>query len=198
MSNGLTELYPTEWMAAVDRRNRRAYRAVAGVIREFFSPESVLDVGCGTCAIANYLKREGVREVAGIDGSMASKELARDDVDWSHWDARTGPWQADRQFDVVICTEFAEHVPHEQSQHIVDTLTGATGKWLWFAACPPTPHRRSARKKLQHLNEQPQTYWLSRMQLDVDWPKTIAAKKRLVELGCDKQHYIDNVLIFAR
>jgi len=130
MIDELTELYPIKWMTAVDKRNRRAYRAVAAVVQELFKPASVCDVGCGTCAIANYLKRGGVREVVGVDGSMASREFARDDVEWHHWDAREGPWQPRCHYDVGICTEFAEHIPQMCEQHLIDTLIAITGQRL--------------------------------------------------------------------
>jgi len=185
-------------MARVGKRNRRAYLAVAAVIRERFNPSSVFDVGCGPCAIVNYLKRDGVSEVVGIDGSMASKEFARDDVEWHYWDARDDAWKPGRKFDVVVCTEFAEHVPQSCEQHLINTLAAVTGMWLLFAACPPTPQKRTRRKKRQHVNEQPKAYWIDRIPLRLDSEETVVVKHRLVELGCNKQHYIDNLLIFRQ
>ena len=193
----LTALYPVEWMTAVDKRNRRAYRAVAGTILDLFDPFSVLDVGCGSCAIANYLKRAGVERVVAVDGSKASEEFARPDVEWHYWDAREGVWLAG-EFDMVVCTEFAEHVPASCEQNLIDTIEAAVGRWLWFAACPPTVQKRTRRKRLQHLNEQPREYWLARMPLWLNPWMTQVAKERLKSLGCDKQHYIDNLLVFEK
>jgi SAM-dependent methyltransferase len=119
---------------------------------ELFKPRRVVDVGCGIGTFLHVFKTCGVAEVLGVDGSwvnkaqlnIAANEFLEADLE--------KPIRLDKEFDLVLCLEVAEHLAATSADVIVDSLT-SLGKKIVF----------SAATKLQggqnHINEQLFSYW---------------------------------------
>lgn len=58
-------------------------------------------------------------------------------------------------FDVVCCTEVAEHIPEQFAGKLVDTLT-RLGRNIVFTAATP------GQGGTDHVNEQPHSYWIEK------------------------------------
>ena len=69
----------------------------------------------------------------------------------------TKPFSMDRQFDLVVSLEVAEHLPHESAKQFVDSLVSLGPVILFSAAIP-------FQGGTNHINEQWPHYWLKLFQ----------------------------------
>ncbi|HYO09876.1 MAG TPA: methionine biosynthesis protein MetW [Tepidisphaeraceae bacterium] len=125
----------------------------AAIVREF-APGRVVDVGCGTGALLDELRR---LKVDGLGLELADAAIAccrerglavqKFDIE------RQAP--PDVFADVVVSTEVAEHLPEVCADKFVDLLTRIAGTVLLTAATP-------SHGGTDHVNEQPNAYWIAK------------------------------------
>src|SRR5688500_2797076 len=102
--------------------NTTAAEIVVPVILDYFSCNSVLDVGCGTGTWLTIFRQHGVRDVVGIDGPYVDKaKLVITDDQFIALDLNRG-FNLHRRFDVLLCLEVAEHLPDSASNSLIDSL----------------------------------------------------------------------------
>ncbi len=149
-----------------------------------FSPESVLDVGCGTGASLKYLRAKGVdafgieASKAGIAASGVSEFIARRDL--------RKPIDLKRRFDLVWCFEVAEHLHAKYADVFLDTLT-RHGNLIVMSAAPPGQGGEG------HFNEQPQKYWIEKMA-----QRGMALHEATGAMQAVPEFYSENMMVFAR
>jgi len=87
------------------------------------APDSVLDLGCASGLLTNWLCRRGCKDVVGVDLSAPLIEVARKNVpaefvvdDAAHYVRTCG-----RKFDVVFMTDLLEHI---EKPAVLDLLRG--------------------------------------------------------------------------
>jgi len=121
---------------------------------ELVRPKSVVDFGCGTGTWLAVFSRYGVREILGVDGPWIDHELL--EIPSDRFVARdlSKPFYLDRQFDLVLSLEVAEHLPPESAHGFLDSLT-RLGPIVLFSAAIPYQGGTG------HLNEQWPEYWAS-------------------------------------
>jgi SAM-dependent methyltransferase len=130
---------------------------VASVILDSFpQAEAVLDVGCGTGALAAEFMRRGRRAV-GLERSPYGRKLAlRQRVDCRDFDlTRTAPANVPEKFDLVYCFEVAEHIPEALGEKLVMYLCDFDSPVIFSAAQP-------GQGGTGHINEQSAAYWIQR------------------------------------
>lgn len=145
-------IYNEGYFAAEEEWTEPSAQEVVQIIIDALHPDSVVDVGCGSAVYLRFFKQAGL-DIRGYDGSPAA--LRRAQVEQSllrHCDL-TKPLQADRAFDLAICFEVAEHLPHEASPVIVRSLIGLAPCVLFSAAQP-------GQGGVDHINEQPCAFWV--------------------------------------
>ncbi|NTU98563.1 class I SAM-dependent methyltransferase [Candidatus Falkowbacteria bacterium] len=128
-------------------------KAVVDILLQHFNPKSVIDIGAG-CGI--YLKEfftSGV-DILGYDGSPAAQENSLIGNDLKIHDL-TKPLRLDRQFDLVLCIEVAEHLDKQFAETLVETLVNL-GSLIIFTAATPGQGPVS----IGHINEQPHDFWI--------------------------------------
>jgi 2-polyprenyl-3-methyl-5-hydroxy-6-metoxy-1,4-benzoquinol methylase len=126
--------------------------AVAEILIKQFAPKSVIDIGCGVGIYLAELAKRRV-EVTGYDGSPAAlaNALLKDKI---HLHDLCQPLKLNRQFDLCLCLELAEHLPKTCAKNLISTLTSLSSSVVFTAATPG-----QAPKSLGHINEQPHRYW---------------------------------------
>lgn len=122
-------------------------------INQLLNPKSVLDVGCG---VGHWLKiwKEvlGVQEIQGIEGeylkdealSIPNEHLLKTDL--------KNEINLNRKFDLVMSMEVAEHIPENNADIFVKTLTNHGNVVLFSAAI-------KGQLGTYHINEQMPEYW---------------------------------------
>ncbi len=154
---------PADWYNEPYYRNhyrwRGEYVAIAHWIWNTLRPRSVLDLGCGNAFILQALREMGPAiEVCGIDSSAAALRVAEPSIRpylciadlVEPFDLRAHP------FDLVICTEVAEHLPESAADTLIENICRHARDTVLFTAAPP------GQEDPRHINMQPSAYWARR------------------------------------
>lgn len=160
-------------------RRREAFRAdygiVAEAILELVPFRSVIDVGCANGFLVESFLEAG-KEARGIELSPHVVEVLppRLDsaIDIGDFSAAGGSW------DLVCCTEMAEHIPPERSRELVKKLASLAKEHIYFTAAPVGQGGRG------HINCRSHLEWLDWFALE-GWVfdvRSAALRERLEKL----------------
>ena len=133
--------------------SRRSARQIVPLVIELVQPKSVIDVGCGVGTWLSVFNQCGVEDFYGIDGNYVDRNMLEIPEQRFFVSDLTEPIQLDRQFDLVVSLEVAEHLPDTRAEIFVDSLT-KLGPVILFSAA--IPHQGGT----HHVNEQWQDYWV--------------------------------------
>ena len=135
--------------------NTKAAEQVVPLIMELFSPESVIDVGCGIGTWLNVFKKYGISKVKGIDSHYVNRKLLFQNIqehEFVGFDL-SAPFDLKERFDLLICLEVAEHLSIYSAKRFVESLCKHSNTILFGAAVP-------GQWGQNHLNEQWAEYWI--------------------------------------
>ena len=137
-----------------DARTRRAAERILGLVRYNVGPfQDVLDVGCGVGTWLSVANSLGAKFCQGIEGpwiqEIQSLVVNREILQIRNLEA---PWQLERDFDLGICLEVAEHISESAGQRLVENLATRCKIVLFSAAIPGQGGNG-------HINEQWPAYW---------------------------------------
>lgn len=135
---------------SVDANEISSAPAVMDAVCEFFQPQSIFDVGCGNGVYLREAAKRGLY-AAGCDGSSVGVGLCPAGVLAFQFDLRK-PLKLNRQFDVCLCFEVAEHIPIAYSKRLIGSLGAISGTVLFS-----TPEKGEG--GIDHINEQPPEFW---------------------------------------
>jgi hypothetical protein len=101
----------------------------------------------------------GVVDVVGIDGDYVDRSLLLQNLTEEEFFATdlSFPFQLDREFDLLICLEVAEHLKEFSADTLITSLTCHSDAILFSAAIPFQGGQN-------HLNEQPPQYWIEKFE----------------------------------
>lgn len=125
---------------------------IVPMIMELLSPNSVLDVGCGLGTWLHVFDKMGTQDIIGVDGDYVDKSLLKIQLDKFHAQDLREEWSLNRQFDLVISLEVAEHLDQKYAEQFIKTLV-SHGDVVVFSAAIPGQGGQN------HLNEQWLSYW---------------------------------------
>ncbi|MCU0446114.1 MAG: class I SAM-dependent methyltransferase [Microscillaceae bacterium] len=131
--------------------NTNSAKLVLPLVIDLLSPKSVLDVGCGIGTWLKVFQDYGIEDVTGIDGEYAKPNLLINQEKFMAWDLGQ-PLQLNRQFDLVVSLEVAEHLPESVADTFVHNLI-KHGTIILFSAAIPGQGGSG------HINEQWASYW---------------------------------------
>ncbi|MEO2006817.1 MAG: class I SAM-dependent methyltransferase, partial [Candidatus Poribacteria bacterium] len=134
--------------------------ALLAVVRDTLGRDvhSVLDLGCGAGQFTKAFLDGGIDTTA-VEGSKAGVARAvQRGVPGSRLlrhDLRL-PLRLERRFDMVMCTEIAEHIEPPFSSQLIHTISEHSDV-CWFSSEPPGTNQ----DHLHHCNEQPDVFWIN-------------------------------------
>lgn len=133
-------------------RNTDAF-IILDVLRQYISYSSVLDVGCGIGSWLRVLEDDfGIQDYLGIDASSFDPSIFKIEKSRYLQKDLQKPLDLNRQFDLAICLEVAEHLPEHAATTIVESLATHSDVILFSAAIPGQGGQ-------MHINEQWHSWW---------------------------------------
>ncbi|MEI6514805.1 MAG: methyltransferase domain-containing protein [bacterium] len=133
-----------------------------------FTPASVLDVGCGRGVWLKAWKKQGVKEVRGLDGLYVAVESLLISPDEFQATDLTNSFDVGRRYDLVQCLEVGEHIPEQHADVLVASLV-AHGDVILFSSATPGQGGE------HHVNEKPLSFWADKFRLSgydaFDYPR---------------------------
>src|SRR5688572_3838294 len=103
--------YTAEFFNTQKAAVRRSANVVVPLVITALAPRSVVDVGCGNGTWLATFHEKGVTDVLGVDGEYVDRdELDIPGGQFLPFDL-TKRLELDRQFDLVMSLEVAEHLP---------------------------------------------------------------------------------------
>lgn len=134
----------------------RSAAVIATSIRDSFSPQRVVDVGCGTGALLSALGGLGI-DGLGLERSKAALRICRArGLEVVRFDLERDRLPNGRGFDIAISTEVAEHIRPRAADRYIELLTSLAPVVILTAAAP-------GQSGILHLNEQPKAYWIAKL-----------------------------------
>lgn len=134
--------------------NLKTSQPIVEEILKRLQPKSVVDFGCGLGTFLNVFKKNGVREVLGIDGSWVDKNKLYQYIDPKEFLEHDLEKEIslNKKYDLVISLEVAEHLSENAADTFIQNLLQA-GELIVFSAAIPLQGGQD------HINEQWLTYW---------------------------------------
>lgn len=149
----MSHQYNTDFMTYTDRTSRFAAQTIATLLREWFSINSMLDVGCARGTWASVWREAGISDVHGVDGDYVGSDTLVVPRDCFSARDLSQPFDFARRFDLVQSLEVAEHIQPGAADTFVDNVVRHADGLLLFSAAPPGQGGEF------HVNEQPYDYW---------------------------------------
>jgi SAM-dependent methyltransferase len=173
---------------------RAEYEAIADMLAARLTFLSVIDMGCGNGFIIARLAQLG-KEVTGIDGSLHAIASAPPELRPRFMTADlTHPLRLGH-YDLVICSEVAEHLEARYADVLIDTICSNSAGLVFFTAATPGQVGQG------HVNEQPHDYWIGKFEqrgFRLDATSTLSLRHDLSKRINTISWFTDNTLIFRR
>ena len=178
----LGAIYGESFFADYRGQQREDIRTAAEGVFRTFSSKTALDVGAGPGQLIGRLRELGV-DAWGLDGSEHALQRADEDVRpyLRQENLTLGLVDSAASYELVLCTEVAEHIPAEYADTLVRKLCDACAPdgAIVFTAAPPGQGGHD------HINEQPFSYWEAKFaarSFEVDTEKTEQLKREWLRL----------------
>lgn len=182
--------YPEDFYKTIQKGSRQSAREVVPLVLELFQPKSVIEIGCGVGCWLSVFRECGIEDTVGVDGDWVdSKMLEIPQEQFLSFDLKK-PFRMDREFDLVVSLEVAEHLPRHCAEIFVDSLTRLGPIVLFSAAIP-------SQGGTNHVNEQWPEYWVRYFQ-EHNYQAIDCIRKHIWENNNVEWWYAQNILMFAK
>jgi ubiquinone/menaquinone biosynthesis C-methylase UbiE len=138
------------------QREETRLNELVNIIKSY-KPESVLDVGCGIGNLVLKLREEGI-PAFGIDSAEALDFFWNEDY-FSFAEATKLPFK-DKMFDIVVSTDFFEHIPEEDIDTVKSEMLRVGKKVLSRVAYEDNITKRQS---LYHVTNKPKEWWVIKL-----------------------------------
>jgi len=144
--------YSLDFYQALEEGALRSAREIVPMVLNIVRPRDVIDIGCGLGTWLSVFKEHGLHDIAGVDGPWVEQDQLRFPKEHFLVADLRQPLKVEREFDLVVCLEVAEHLPMDSAETLVESLT-RLGPVILFSAAVPF------QGGINHLNEQWLDYW---------------------------------------
>lgn len=183
--------YTATFFSEMEQHSYRSAQLVLPLVSDLFQSRSVVDVGCGTGAwLKAWNEVFKLEDYLGIEGPYLEREKVLIPRDKIIFKDLKEPVSLDRQFDLVMSLEVAEHLPAANADTFIQSLVSLGGVVLFSAAIP-------GQEGTYHINEQYPEYWAA-----------IFARYNYVAVDCIRPriwnnpgvafYYRQNILVFIK
>lgn len=134
-------------------KSYQSAQEVVSVLREVYSPNSVVDFGCGRGAWLKAFSQTGSASLLGYDGEWNASELTSQSIfQFLPRNLEERMPAPSEKFDIAISVEVAEHLPAHAADTFVENLIDHSDVILFGAS---VAHQGGT----HHVNEQRQSFW---------------------------------------
>ncbi len=183
------QTYTEKFFEIREGDTKRSADEVVPLILQLTHAKSVIDVGCGTGDWLEAFMERGVTDVVGVDGDYVERKMLRFPKDRFIPANLEESFLIDREFDLVLSLEVAEHLSIECAERFVESLV-KLGPIIVFSAA--LPHQGGT----HHVNEQWPDYWANHF-LRSGYVAIDALRKRIWQNDHVALWYRQNMLIFV-
>ncbi|NJK65593.1 MAG: class I SAM-dependent methyltransferase [Microcoleus sp. CSU_2_2] len=181
--------YTEKFYNHLQKTSQESAKEIIPIVWEFVQPQRVIDVGCGTGTWLSAFKEFGVAEILGVDGDWVDIKMLEIPAENFLALDLTKPLAIDKQFDLVVSLEVAEHLPPECAKIFVGSLV-KLGPVILFSAAVP------CQGGTNHINEQWPDYWAKLFQ-EQGYVTIDCLRSKIWQNDRVKWYYAQNIFIFA-
>jgi hypothetical protein len=145
-------LYDREFFRWHSDGSYRSATVMVPLVLDFLSVRSVCDVGCGVGAWLRCWRESGVEDILGIDGDYVERDQLMIPPTRFRSADLCQPIRCERNFDLAMSLEVAEHLPESRAASFVADLAMLAPVVLFSAAVP-------GQGGTNHINERWPDYW---------------------------------------
>ena len=182
--------YTCSFFASIEQSTRQSAEEIIPIVVQLVRPESAIDIGCGLGSWLATLQKNGVEDIVGVDGDYVGKDALQIPQEAFTAKDLSKPLRFNRQFDLALSIEVAEHLPHDCAETFIDSLTQLAPVILFSAAIPFQGGNH-------HVNEQWPEYW-AKLFLDRGYLAIDCIRKKVWQnpnvLYCHSQ----NVILYVK
>lgn len=171
-------------------KSRRSAREIVPLVLDLFRPRSVVDIGCGTGAWLSVFRECNVSDIHGVDGRWVNSDMLNIPAELFSPVDLEQPIRLNRQFDLAISLEVAEHLPRDSAGMFIDSLIALAPVVLFSAAIP-------GQGGTHHINEQWPDYW-TRLFTERGYVVRDTLRKKIWQNDNVEWWYAQNILLFVR
>jgi SAM-dependent methyltransferase len=144
--------YDHAFFESIGHGSQRSAQKIVPLVLTWLPANSVVDVGCGDGSWLAEFRGHGIDDVRGLDGDYVPAEVLKiSPASFTRCDlSRT--FALDRQFDLAISLETAEHIPESRAAGLVADICRLSPQVLFSAAIP-------FQRGNHHVNCQWPDYW---------------------------------------
>lgn len=163
---------------------------IVPLVLKLVHPRSIVDVGCGTGDFLCIFKKNGVKDILGIDGNWVDPKKLKIPEESFQSANLENPLNINKKFDLVVSLEVAEHLPDKSAESFIENLTDL-GSIILFSAAVPLQGGR------HHVNEQWPEYW-KKIFNKKDYVLIDPFRKKLWDNAEVSYWYAQNIFLFVK
>lgn len=145
--------YDESFYATIRPRSLQSAHVMLGLLTMHNDIRSVVDFGAGVGTWLEAARHVGAESVVGIEGHWVETSALRFSGAEYRYQDLNRTIKLERQFDLAISVEVAEHLHPERGPTFVDDLCSASQQILFAAALP-------RQRGEGHINCRPHSYWV--------------------------------------
>ncbi|WP_309714628.1 methyltransferase domain-containing protein [Armatimonas sp.] len=183
-------MYDSSFFDSIEGYAKTSALILHDMLKEIYSFDSVVDVGCGNGAWLSVFQEKGVKTIKGIDGSYVDQSQLRIPKECFHPHDLTQPVSLNQRFDLAISLEVGEHLPEARAVSFVADIVAFSDVVLFSAALP-------GQGGTYHINEQWPTYW-AHLFAQHDYVAFDCFRPRLWNRKNIAWYYAQNIVLYVK